>query len=121
MPDVMVADLSKRGVTAAYLGVETQGLSGSRCGSMPARRSRLPRPTARRTVHLVRWWNGSPHATIPGPSSAPRSALRHLNHYRFDLNSSATNTMPASEVIVGQGQDLRGFSWWAMPPLSRRF
>ena len=32
MPDVMIADLSQRGVTAAYLGVETQGLSGSKFG-----------------------------------------------------------------------------------------
>jgi hypothetical protein len=32
VPDVMIADLSQRGVVAAYLGVETQGLSGSKFG-----------------------------------------------------------------------------------------
>jgi Domain of unknown function (DUF4331) len=32
VPDVMIADLSQRGVKAAYLGVETQGLSGSKFG-----------------------------------------------------------------------------------------
>jgi Domain of unknown function (DUF4331) len=32
VPDVMIADLSQRGVTAAYLGVETKGLSGSKFG-----------------------------------------------------------------------------------------
>jgi Domain of unknown function (DUF4331) len=32
VPDVMIADLSQMGVTAAYLGVETQGLSGSKFG-----------------------------------------------------------------------------------------
>jgi hypothetical protein len=32
VPDVMFADLSQTGVTAAYLGVETQGLSGSKFG-----------------------------------------------------------------------------------------
>jgi Domain of unknown function (DUF4331) len=32
VPDVMIADLSQTGVTAAYLGVETQGLSGSKFG-----------------------------------------------------------------------------------------
>jgi Domain of unknown function (DUF4331) len=32
VPDVMIADLSQRGVHAAYLGVESQGLSGSKFG-----------------------------------------------------------------------------------------
>ena len=32
VPDVMIADLSQMGVPAAYLGVETQGLSGSKFG-----------------------------------------------------------------------------------------
>jgi len=32
VPDVMIADLSQTGVKAAYLGVETQGLSGSKFG-----------------------------------------------------------------------------------------
>ena len=32
VPDVMIADLSQTGVPAAYLGVETQGLSGSKFG-----------------------------------------------------------------------------------------
>ncbi len=32
VPDVMIADLSQRGVIAAYLGVETKGLSGSKFG-----------------------------------------------------------------------------------------
>ena len=32
VPDVMIADLSQMGVHAAYLGVETQGLSGSKFG-----------------------------------------------------------------------------------------
>ncbi len=32
VPDVMIADLSQRGVSAAYLGVETKGLSGSKFG-----------------------------------------------------------------------------------------
>jgi hypothetical protein len=32
VPDVMIADLSQTSVTAAYLGVETQGLSGSKFG-----------------------------------------------------------------------------------------
>jgi hypothetical protein len=32
VPDVMIADLSQRGVHAAFLGVETQGLSGSKFG-----------------------------------------------------------------------------------------
>jgi hypothetical protein len=32
VPDVMIADLSQMGVKAAYLGVETKGLSGSKFG-----------------------------------------------------------------------------------------
>jgi len=32
IPDCMIADLSQRGVTAAYLGVETKGLAGSKFG-----------------------------------------------------------------------------------------
>ena len=32
VPDVMIADLSERGVPAAFLGVETKGLSGSKFG-----------------------------------------------------------------------------------------
>jgi hypothetical protein len=32
VPDVMIADLSQTGVPAAFLGVETQGLSGSKFG-----------------------------------------------------------------------------------------
>ena len=32
VPDVMIADLSQMGVGAAYLGVETQGISGSKFG-----------------------------------------------------------------------------------------
>jgi Domain of unknown function (DUF4331) len=32
VPDVMIADLSQRGVHAAYLGVETKGLAGSKFG-----------------------------------------------------------------------------------------
>ena len=47
---------------------------------------------------------GSPLADYNQPSTAPRG-LR-------DLTDGAGTTLLASEVVVGQGRDLRGFSWW---------
>lgn len=47
---------------------------------------------------------GSPLADYDRPRSPPRG-------FR-DLLDGASSTLLAAEVVVGQGRDLRGFSWW---------
>ena len=47
---------------------------------------------------------GSPIADHGRPSTRPTSL--------GDLVDGTSTTLLASEVVVGQGRDLRGFSWW---------
>jgi prepilin-type N-terminal cleavage/methylation domain-containing protein len=54
---------------------------------------------------------GAPFVDIGSPEgdySQPARATVGFNTFQDGLSS----TMLAAEVIVGQGQDLRGFSWW---------
>ncbi len=53
---------------------------------------------------------GSPITAIYGSSTSPASigGIIHLSA----ITDGLSNTLITSEVIVGQGLDLRGFSWW---------
>jgi prepilin-type N-terminal cleavage/methylation domain-containing protein len=57
------------------------------------------------------FFGGAPFVDIGSPDgdySQPARATVGFNAFQDGLSS----TMLAAEVIVGQGQDLRGFSWW---------
>jgi prepilin-type processing-associated H-X9-DG protein len=53
---------------------------------------------------------GSPITAIYGSSTSPAS-IGHIVRLS-SITDGLSNTMITSEVIVGQGFDLRGFSWW---------
>ena len=53
---------------------------------------------------------GSPITAIYGSSTSPLSTSSIITLSR--ITDGLSNTMLTSEVIVGQGFDLRGFSWW---------
>jgi prepilin-type N-terminal cleavage/methylation domain-containing protein/prepilin-type processing-associated H-X9-DG protein len=53
---------------------------------------------------------GSPITAIYGSSTSPLSYSSIITLSR--ITDGLSNTMLTSEVIVGQGFDLRGFSWW---------
>jgi prepilin-type processing-associated H-X9-DG protein len=53
---------------------------------------------------------GSPITAIYGSSSSPARSLPVVPISA--ISDGLSNTLITSEVIVGQGFDLRGFSWW---------
>ncbi len=54
---------------------------------------------------------GAPFSDIGSPIADHSLPTRPTASFR-DLLDGASNTMLATEVVVGQGADLRGFSWW---------
>jgi prepilin-type processing-associated H-X9-DG protein len=53
---------------------------------------------------------GSPITAIYGASTSPSMSLPVVP--LSAITDGLSNTMLTSEVVVGQGNDLRGFSWW---------
>lgn len=51
-------------------------------------------------------FGGAPFSLKAGPSTEPYAATI------ADIRDGASNTLLASEVLQGRGNDLRGFSWW---------
>jgi prepilin-type N-terminal cleavage/methylation domain-containing protein/prepilin-type processing-associated H-X9-DG protein len=63
---------------------------------------------------------GSPDADITGYTSGSggKSAPGVTGTVDFNgIPDGLSNTMMASEILVGQGWDLRGFSWWGYAPM----
>ena len=56
-------------------------------------------------------FGGAPFVDIGSPNADHDQSGRPTAGFNAFLDG-LSNTMLASEVIVGQGQDLRGFSWW---------
>ena len=56
-------------------------------------------------------FGGAPFVDMGSPDGDHNQAGRRTVGFNTILDG-LSNTMLASEVIVGQGQDLRGFSWW---------
>jgi prepilin-type N-terminal cleavage/methylation domain-containing protein/prepilin-type processing-associated H-X9-DG protein len=56
-------------------------------------------------------FGGAPFVDMGSPDGDHNQAGRPTVGFNTFLDG-LSNTMLASEVIVGQGQDLRGFSWW---------
>jgi prepilin-type N-terminal cleavage/methylation domain-containing protein/prepilin-type processing-associated H-X9-DG protein len=53
---------------------------------------------------------GSPITAIYGSSTTPSQSLPVVR--LSAITDGLSNTLITSEVVVGQGSDLRGFSWW---------
>jgi prepilin-type N-terminal cleavage/methylation domain-containing protein/prepilin-type processing-associated H-X9-DG protein len=56
---------------------------------------------------------GAPDTDIAGYSGPNVSGTMDFN----SITDGLSNTMMTSEVLVGQGWDLRGFSWWGYAPM----
>jgi prepilin-type N-terminal cleavage/methylation domain-containing protein/prepilin-type processing-associated H-X9-DG protein len=63
---------------------------------------------------------GSPDADITGYTSGSGGKSAPGTSGTVDFNGitdGLSNTMMTSEILVGQGWDLRGFSWWGYAPM----
>jgi prepilin-type processing-associated H-X9-DG protein len=56
-------------------------------------------------------FNGAPFVDIGSPLGDYEQPARSTVGFNA-ITDGLSNTMLLSEVVVGQGQDLRGFSWW---------